>query len=83
MSEPKSGRRESGTGLESEQLFQLKFPYEAVYGGLAMLAQYLGQDQPGGVAVIAATHLRLDRQQFARFLQRHKTLPVAATAMVT
>jgi hypothetical protein len=27
--------------------------------------------------------MRLDRQQFARFLQRHKTLPVAATAMVT
>ena len=83
MSELKSGRLERGTGLESEQLLQIKFPYEAVYGGLAMLAQYLGQDQPGGVAVIPAAHMRLDRQQFARFLQRHKTLPVAATAMVT
>ena len=82
MSELKSGRLERGTGLESEQLLQIKFPYEAVYGGLAMLAQYLGQDQPGGVAVIAATHLRLDRQQFASFLQSHKTLPVAA-AMLT
>jgi hypothetical protein len=82
VSELKSGRRETGTGLESEQVFQIKFPYKAIYGGLAMLAQYLGQNQPGGVAVITATHLRLNRQQFACFLERHKMLPAAA-AMVT
>jgi hypothetical protein len=47
-----------------------------------MFAKYLGQDQTGGIAVIAATHLRLDRQQFARFFQCHQALPAAA-AMVT
>ena len=81
MSELKSGRRETGAGLESEQLLQIKFPDETVYGRLAMLAQHLGQDQPGGIAVIAAAHLRLDRQQFARFLQRHDISPAAATAV--
>jgi hypothetical protein len=78
----KSGRVEAGTGLESKQLLQVKFPYKTVYGGLAMFAKYLGQDQTGGIAVIAATHLRLDRQQFARFFQCHQALPAAA-AMVT
>ena len=66
------------TGLESKQLLQVKFPYEIVYSGLAMLAKHLGQDQTGGIAVIAAAHLSLDRQQFACFLQGHQMLSVAA-----
>jgi hypothetical protein len=82
VSELKSGRLEVSTSLESKQLLQVKFPYETVYGGLAMFAQHLGQDQTGGIAVIAATHLCLDRQQFACFFQRHQTLSVAATMAI-
>ncbi len=73
MSELESRCRETGTGLESEQVLQIKFPYETVYGSLAMLAHAPRPGSAGRRYGCSRRHLCLDRQQFARFLQRHES----------
>ena len=64
---PKTTARglEHHAGVELEDLLKIVPADQLVDRRLTMFAADLGQDQPGGVAVIAPTELDLDGDQFA------------------
>jgi hypothetical protein len=57
-----AGCFELGAGAEIEFFFQFQFSYELVDRPLSMLMLDFCKDQPGRIAVIAATHADLELQ---------------------